>query len=189
MQKEAIMKNVYRIIIFVACAGLFTMCEPDGKYYNPISQDNIADVPIMFTGATTYGANPYYSVGWQGGNAPIKITIDVAAESPLKIKEVAKMIAGATGINAGSFATTANYLPGPVAASNGVVVINTTLAEFNGKFAATNAARVTQANVTTAATSTPATPYAERAFMFLVTLEDNSQIITQQLRLRVTKDF
>lgn len=181
------MKNVYKVLAFVACIGFFGQCANDGEYDHPINQDNMPEVPVLFTGAKTFGANPYYQVAFQGGAAAVTITISVPESSPLKIKEITKMIAGATSITPANVtsATVANYLAAPVAVNGTSTTINTTLTEYNSKVAA--AARVTQANVDAAAASTPATPYVERAFMFLVTLEDGSTIITQQCRLRVTQ--
>lgn len=181
------MKNVYKVLAFVACIGFFGQCANDGDYDHPINHDNIPEVPILFTGAKTFGANPFYQVAFQGGTAAITINISVPESSPLKIKEITKMIAGATSITPANVANAAvvNYLAAPIAVNGSTVAVSTSLTEFNSKVAA--AARVTQANVDAAATSTPATPYVERAFMFLVTLDDGSTIITQQCRLRVTQ--
>jgi hypothetical protein len=181
------MKNLYRILTFVACIGFFAQCADDGEYEHPINADNIPEVPVLFTGATTFGANPYYQVAFQGGAAPITINIAVPGDAPLKIKEITKMIAGTTSITPGNVttATVANYLAAPVTVNGASTTISTSLTEFNTKMPA--ASRVTQALVDAATTSTPATPYVERAFMFLITLEDGTTIITQQVRLRVVK--
>jgi hypothetical protein len=191
------MKSIYRILILVMGVGLMSRCADDGVYEHPIVHDNFPEVPILFATATTQGANPYYTVAWGtdgAGNAlatpaanNIVITISVPDDAPLKIREITKMISGITGITPGNVAggttVTANYLPAPVAVNGTSTTITTNLAEFNTR---TNPAtsRVTAANVN-AITAT--SPYVERAFMFLVTLEDGSTIITQQLRLRVIK--
>jgi hypothetical protein len=181
------MKNIYRVLTFVACIGFFSQCADDGEYDHPINKDNIPDVPIMFDGATTFGGNPYYQVAFQGGAAPISINISVPGDSPLKIMEITKMIAGTTSITPGNVntASVANYLAAPIAVNGTSTTITTSLTEFNAKMPA--ASDVTQALVDAATTSTPATPYVERAFMFLVTLEDGSTVVTQQVRLRVIK--
>jgi hypothetical protein len=181
------MKKLYTILTLVVCVGLFSQCADDGEYDHPINRDNIPAVPILFTGATTYGGNPYYQVSFANGTAPVAITISVPDDSPLKIKEITKMIAGTTSITPGNVMTASvvNYLAAPIAVNGTTTTINTSLTEFNLKVAA--ASRVTQALVDAATTSTPATPYVERAFLFLVTLEDGSTIISEQVRLRVIK--
>jgi hypothetical protein len=74
------------------------------------------------------------------------------------------------------------YLNAPVAASGKTITINTSLTEFNTRL--TGANRITAANVDALNATTL---YVERAFMFLVTLDDNTTVITQQVRIRVTK--
>jgi hypothetical protein len=181
------MKNLYRVLTFVALVGVFSQCADDGEYDHPINRDNIPEVPVLFTGSTSFGANPYYQVAFQGGAAPITITVSVPDDAPVKIKEITKMIAGTTAITPGNVisGTVANYLAAPIQVNGASATISTSLTEFNAKMPA--ASRVTQAAVDAAATSTPATPYVERAFLFLVTLEDGSTIVTQQVRLRVVK--
>ena len=188
------MKNIYRILVLVMSVGLLSQCADDGEYDHPIVHDNFPEVPIHFATAATQGANPYYTVAWGTDGAGsalatpaannIVISISVPDDAPLKIREITKMISGATGITPGNLATVtvANYLPAPVAVNGTSTTITTNMAEFNTRTPA--AARVTQANVN-AITAT--SPYVERAFMFLVTLEDGSTIVTQQLRLRVVK--
>ena len=189
------MKSIYRILILVMGVGLLSQCDDDGVYEHPIAKDNHPEVPVLFATATTQGANPYYTVAWGtdgAGNAlatpaanNIVINISVPADAPLKIREITKMISGATGITPGNLATATfvNYLPAPVVVNGASTTITTNMAEFNARTTPA-ASRVTPANVN-AITAT--SPYVERAFMFLVTLEDGSTIVTQQLRLRVVK--
>lgn len=188
------MKNLYRMLTLVLSVGLFTQCADDGEYDHPINHDNIPEVPVLFPGAVSFGGNPYYQVSFAGGTATVTINISVPEDSPLKIKEITKMIAGTTSITPGNVntASIANYLAAPIQVNGTSVVINTSISEFNSKFPAatcpnTTTSRILQCNVDAAATSTPATPYIERAFLFLVTLEDGSTIITEQVRLRVIK--
>jgi hypothetical protein len=190
------MKSLYKILILVMGAGLLSQCAQDGEYDHPINKDNIPDVPILFPGTTTHGANPFTTVAWgtdgSGAALPapaannIAIVISVPDDSPLKIREITKMIAGATSITPGILVTRGNYLAAPIAVNGTTVTINTTLSEFNGKptTVVPAAERVTQANVNGI---TATSPYVERAFMFLVTLDDGSTVVTQQLRMRVVK--
>jgi hypothetical protein len=187
------MKSLYKIVFLVMGAGILSQCAQDGEYDHPINHDSIPTVPILFTGAKTYGANPYTTVAWGSDPATatpaannIAIVISVPDDSPLKIKEITKMIGGATSITPGILGTRGNYLAAPIAVNGTTVTINTNLTEFNTKPTTVipAAERVTAANVNAI---TAVSPYVERAFMFLVTLEDGSTIVTQQLRLRTTK--
>jgi hypothetical protein len=167
------MKLYNKIILLFLGVALFTACKNDGEYDHPIVVDNIPEVPVIFPGATTAGFNPYYTVSLANGN--ISIQISTAEGSPVQIKEITKMIAGATGITPGNVGTLANYLAAPIAVNGSSATITTTITEFNTKVAA--AARVPA----TIAAGT----FQERAFMFLITLEDNTTVIPQQLRMRV----
>jgi hypothetical protein len=179
------MKYFNKIIIMACSILMLSACADDGEYDHPIVKDRKPEIPVLFSGATTYGANPYYETTLSGTGA-IQITISIPTSSPLKIKEITKMIAGATGITPGNVntASVANYLSGPIAVDGYETTISTSVSEFNSKVAAT--ARVTPTVTPATATSIPAGGYAERAFMFLVTLEDGTTIIPQQLRIRVT---
>lgn len=190
------MKSIYRILTFVACVAVFSQCADDGEYDHPIVYDNIPEVPVLFTGAKTQGANPYYEVVFAGNTTPISITLSVPAEAGVTITEITKAIAGATSISAGGLASSVNanpppagvqntYFLGAVAVGAGTYTINTTVAAFNANNVAGAANDITQANVDTAAPT--ATPYVERAFMLQLLMSDGSTIVPQQVRLRFKK--
>lgn len=188
------MKNVANILIFVACAGLFSQCANDGEYEHPINADNFPEVPILFTGTTSFGANPFYQVKFVDSANPntnpqaVSVTLAVGGESGRTIKEITKVLVGPTGITPGNIitSTTVNFLPGVLAVNGTTVTINTTVGALNTYIAGT-ANDITQARVDLATTSTPATPYIEAAFLFWVTLDDNSSVISQQVRIRFVK--
>jgi hypothetical protein len=182
------MKNLYRILTFVACIGAFSQCADDGEYDHPINQDNIPEVPVLFTGSTSFGGNPYYQIKFDGTATPISINIAVPGDAPVKIKEITKVVAGTTSITPGNViaASVVNFLPAAVTVNGTSTTITTTVAALNSYITGT-ANDATQARVDAATTATPATPYIEYAFLFLVTLEDNTTIVTQQCRLRFVK--
>ncbi|HMJ71007.1 MAG TPA: hypothetical protein VK508_19035 [Cyclobacteriaceae bacterium] len=182
------MKNLYRILTFVACIGIFGQCADDGEYDHPINQDSIPEVPVLFTGATSFGGNPYYQIKFEGTGTAISINIAVPGDATVKIKEITKVVAGTTSITPGNVTTAsvANFLPAAVAVNGASTTITTSVTALNAYISGT-ANDATQARVDAATTATPATPYIEYAFLFLVTLEDNTTIITQQCRLRFVK--
>jgi len=191
------MKRIYKVLILLSMAGFLSQCAQDGDYVHPINHDNIPVVPILFSNAATVGGNPYVVTAWgttsggavtpdPGPTTNIDLVISVAADSPTKIREITKMIGGATSVTPGILQTRANYLAAPVAVNGTTVTISTNLNAYNTKPTTVVPAgeRVTAANINAL---TAAAPYTERAFMFLVTLEDGSTAVTQQFRLRITK--
>jgi len=182
------MKNLYRALTFVACMSLLSQCANDGEYDHPINRDNFPEVPILFTGATTFGGNPYYQIKFDPA-AQISINIAVGGESGRAIKEITKVVGGTTSITPGNVQGTtsvASYIAAPIAVNGTSTTFTTSVAALNSYITGVNN-DVTQARVDAAAAATPATPYLEYAFMFLVTLDDGTTVITQQCRLRFVK--
>lgn len=159
----------FLILSIVAFAGI--SCKDD-YVYSDLVKDNRPAVPVTYTGATTYGFDPYYETSVAaGGN--IKITLSIPSSSGRTIKEISKVAAGATSINAGTVATAGNYNAAPIAGSGTTVEFTTTVKDFATKRPAV-----------------PSTPVAlpgfrEIAFIFQVTLDDGTQIIATPVRVRI----
>lgn len=150
------------------CTLIFaTACEQDFGVFN---SDNIAEVPVTFPNATTYGFDPFIRVP-ATGNQPIRFELAIPESSNRTIKEITKVAAGATSINIGTLNTGPNYLSAPIQANGKTAVFSTTVEEFQNK-------RRTAA--------TPVRSGQELAFIFLVTLDDNTQIVTQRVRAVIT---
>jgi hypothetical protein len=165
------MKKIYQYIIMFAVALTFASCSDE--FDNENVRDNRPDVPVTFTGAKTYGFNPYYTVPISGSGT-IQFTLAVPEETGRKIKSLKKITAGGTALTPGSlYDATAAYAAN-VAVDGTSVTFSTTLAEFNGKMTAANRVPATIA----------ANTFVERAFMFRIVLDDDSEIVTVQCRLR-----
>ncbi len=165
------MKNIYSILTIFLALVVCTSCNDEWE--DDLVKDNRPEIPVTFPGATTNGFNPYYTVSRAGET--ITINIAIPESSPLQIKEVTKIVAGATGINAGTLSSGTNYLAAPIAVNGYEATFSTTVTEFNSKVAASAAIPGT----------IPASPIVERAFMILLTMEDDSEIIPVQVRIRV----
>ncbi|MFD1144205.1 hypothetical protein ACFQ4C_23975 [Larkinella insperata] len=157
------------LLALVALAG--TSCKDD-YVYSELVQDNRPLVPVTFPGSTTYGFDPYYETSVAGGGN-IKITLSIPASSGRTIKEISKIAAGATSINAGTLRTAGNYNANPIAVNGTTAEFTTTLKDFATK-----------------RPTVPITPVAlpnfrEIAFIFLVTLDDGSQITATPVRIRI----
>jgi hypothetical protein len=177
------MKYINKILFVAFGLVLFAACNEEGEYEHPIVQDNKPEVPVLFPGATTVGANPYYSVTVSGGT--MNLVVSIPDDSERNIKEITKMIMGATGITPGNVTTAsvANFLTSPIAVNGKSVTIPVTIAEWNAFNTNANDLTVPPATGPTV----PATGFAERAIMFLITLDDDTTIIPQQLRIRVSR--
>lgn len=154
-----------------ALATSFASCNED--FENDLVRDSRPDVPVTFTGATTYGFNPYYTVSISGSGA-IGFTLAIPDDAGRSITTLKKVVAGGTAILPGNlYDATAAYASN-VSVNGTSVAFNTTLTEYNSKVA--TAAKV-PATIAAGA-------FVERAFMFLVVLDDNSEIVPVQCRIR-----
>ncbi|MBD2700997.1 hypothetical protein IC229_10150 [Spirosoma sp. BT702] len=159
--------------LFLALLAITAFACKDDLEYGPLVRDNKPAVPVMFPGATTWGGNPFIEVSAAGAGA-IKFTLEIPSSTGRTIKEITKVAGGGTAINAASLNTAAAVInAAPIAGSGTTAVFQTTLNDFKTKFPGVSVA--------------PGTPTVPReiAYIFLVTLDDNSQIVTQQVRVRV----
>lgn len=154
-------------------------CKDDLEY-SELVRDNRPTVPVTFPNTKTFGGNPWIDVSVASGGA-IKFDLSIPASSGRTIKEITRIAAGGTGINAGSLgpttiaASNSIFSITPIAGSTTTATFQTTLADFTKRYGA-------GVNVTPSAN--PLSP-REIAFIFLVTLDDNTQIVTQQVRARI----
>ena len=126
-----------------------------------------------FPGATTFGFNPYYTVPISGSGA-ITFTLSIPDDAGKKIVTMKKIVAGGTGITPGNLYDATVAYASNLSVDGATVTFNTTLAEFNGKVTAANKIPATIA----------AGVFVERAFMFLIVLDDNTEIVPVQCRVR-----
>jgi hypothetical protein len=186
------MKSIFQKLSIVALFFVAFACKDD--FEDDIVHDSIPTTPVIFTGAFTVGFNPYYTVpmGVPAGSTTITLTLSIPADNARSFKSIDKIVGGASGINAGSLATGVNLLAAPAAATvtvNGKqAVVTMTVAQYNSKVTgATSQIPLTLGTAfSPASPPTFTVPYNERAFMFSVTLDDNTIIIPEQVRIRVT---
>jgi len=184
------MKNIFQklavavlVVVSISCSDTFD---------DDIVRDSIPATPIVFTNAYSVGFNPYYTVAYSGGTGAITITMTIPDSSPRTFKSIDRMIAGTTSITPGSVAaaTPLNYKAVPIPASGKTVTITTSVTEFNAQpitvIPAASKIPTSAAGANPASPPTFNVPYHERAFMFLVRLDDDSTIVPEQVRIRVT---
>lgn len=159
----------------LALVGISTVACKDDLVYSDLVRDNRPAVPVTFPNATTFGANPFVIVSVAGGGA-IRFDLSIPASSGRTIREITRVVGGATGINAGSLNTASlAFNTAPITASGTTVTFQTTVADFSRRYPTVNVSPL-------------ADPLAPReiAFIFLVTLDNGDQIVTQQVRARIT---
>jgi hypothetical protein len=166
------MKYLHKVITLLVLAT-FALSACNDEFEGEIVKDNIPLIPVTFEGSTNFGFNPYYKVSYTGDN--FSITLSIPDNSTIKIKEVANVVAGATSINVASLTNAKQYLAGVEPVNGTTYTLSTSITEFNAKA------------ISSPVTSKPAEGVlVERAFMFKLTMDDNSTIVPVQVRIRVT---
>ncbi len=169
------MKQTIKSILLLAMLAMTNVACKDDLEYGPLVRDNRPAVPVTFPNATTFGANPFVIVSVAGGGA-IRFDLSIPAGSGRTIREITRVVGGGTGINAGSLNSAAlAFNTTPITASGTTVAFQTTIADFSRKYPTVNVAPLAD----------PLSP-REIAFIFLVTLDNGDQIVTQQVRARIT---
>lgn len=161
------MKKIVNLLGLFLAMIVVTSCEND---YGVFNSDNIAPIPVTFSNATTYGFDPFTRVSLAGDRV-IRFELSIPETSGRTIREVTKVAAGASAINIGTLNNGPNYLAAPIQGNGTTATFSTTVAEFQTK-------RRTA--------TTPVLAGQELAFIFLVTLDDNTQIVTQRVRTTIT---
>ena len=167
------MKNiVFKLFMFCLIAVMSIACEPKVDFGTFLS-NNYPAVPVTFSNATTFGNDPFVTTSnTTGGN--IQFVMEIPATSGRKIASIEAVHGGNTGINASSLGSP-NYKSTPEAVNATTWTFNTTLTEFKTK-------------VPSVSTAAPAagTQFREIAFIFKIKLDDNTEIITTRVRVRIT---
>jgi len=165
------MKKTFQYFVLVLSAAIWISC--DDEFTHDIVKDNKPEVPVTFTGATTYGFNPFYTVSITG-DGTIAISMEIPEASGHSIKQIRKITAGGTGLTPGSLLDATAAYASNINVNATTVTFTTTLTEFNGKMSAANKV----------AAPIAANTFVERAFMFAITLDDDTEIIPVQCRIR-----
>ena len=171
------MNLIKKITPLALVIALFTSCEDE---VGPLT-DIKPPIPVTVTNAFAYRPDPTVTSSLAGGGT-IQIILSIPASSGRTIKEVA-VATSTTTVTTNTYSaiqstgTTGFYTGSPFTASGTSFTFNTTIAQYfvvNPPTAATGTNPPALANVELA-----------RRFYFKVTLDDNSVIITQPIRVLV----
>jgi hypothetical protein len=164
------MKRLKQYILIGVMAAGIASCEKDG--FTPLA-DYRPPVAVNVSNATEYRPGPTVTVSRVTNT--FSIVLEVPAESGRTIKEITKIVA-TSGSSQPLFGTTGLYPGGPVAGNNtNKITFNTSLTQYAAQSGNSIPANNPPVNGVELA----------KQFYFLVTLDDNSTVITQQVRVLV----
>lgn len=159
-----------KYIFSALCIAIFVLSGCKKIESIPL-QDYRPDVPVTVTNATDYRPGPAVRTSKAAGGI-ISITLEIPATSGRKIKQITKVSAWTSYVNLQN-ATAAYNLAPILPAANGLsVTFNTTLAEYFVKTGVTPNPPTSNINLT-------------RAFYFLITLDNDQQIISYAVNVLV----
>ncbi len=161
------------MLLLALLAGGGFSCKDD-LVYSDLVQDRRPAIPVTFPGTTTFGFNPFITSSLAAGGA-IQFTLSIPASSGRTIKEITKVVGGATGINVGTLntATATTAFMAAIPGSGTTATFTTTIAAVKAKYPTVSIVPVALPNFT------------EIQFLFLVTLDDGTQLVPEPVRVRV----
>ncbi len=173
--QDTYMRHIFNKGLLLALLVVANFACKEDYNYSELVRDNRPTVSVTFPGTTSYGFNPFITSSLSGGG-PIQFTLSIPASSGRTIKEITKIVGGATGINVATLnaatATTA-YNPAPIAGTGTTAIFTTTIPAFKTKYPTVSTTPVALPN------------YTEIQFLFLVTLDDGTQIVPEPVRVRI----
>jgi hypothetical protein len=163
------MKQITYLLFFVT-AIVLSSCKKDG--FGPLTDERPA-IPVTVANAVEFRPGPTVNASRVGNN--FSIILEIPASSGRTIKEITKVVASA-GSSAALFGTTGLYNAAVITGTNSTkITFNTSLTEYTSKTGVAVPA------------NNPPTNAVEltRQYYFLITLDNNETIVTQQVRVLV----
>lgn len=168
--KENKMRSINILLIIALSALFFVSCEKDG--FLPLTDERPA-VPVTVSNATDFRPGPTVTAS-RAANS-FSIVLEIPSNSGRTIKEITK-VAATAGSSQPLLGTTGLYNAAPIPGNNSnTITFNTSLTEYTSKTSLAVPANNPPVNAVE----------LTRQFYFLVTLDNNEAIITQQVRVLV----
>ncbi len=160
--------KINKLAGLILIATLMFGCK---KEVGPLSDTRPA-VSVTVTNATAYRPDPTVTTSLSGGGA-IQIVLSIPTGSGRKIKEITKITASTNYTDIQGIGR--DYVVAPIVVGATTVTFTTSIAEYFTKFPVVPVS------------NPAATANAElaRRFYFLITLDDNSVIVTTPVRILV----
>ena len=158
--------------MMLAATIFLVSCEQD---FGVLNSDNRPDIPLTFPNATTVGFDPYIEVPISG-DGTIRYELHIPSSSGRTIREITKVVGGASDINTAALNNRESYIVNPVQINDTTGEFITSIAEFEQKVRTNAAGEVT-----------PVAVGQELAFLFLVTLDNDEEIVSMRVRARIVE--
>lgn len=165
--------RIYKTAFIIMGAMVINSCSKQD--IDPL-MDSRPAVPVSITNATEFRPDPTVTTSLAGGGK-ISVELSIPASSGRTIKEITRIAASTSYTKIQSGGSTGYYENAPIAVNGTTYTYNTTIADYFVKFPATTAS----------GNNPPAAANKELGFRlyFLVTLDDNSQLVTMPIRILV----
>lgn len=159
----------YSLICLTLLTGAAS-CDKDE--YDPQLLDIRPNIPVIVTNYTEL--RPGYTVRASRATGTFNFDLEIPANSGRTIKEITKIVAATAPTGLLPSSTAANYLTAPIPGNGNKVTFASTLATWMAR-----TGRTLPANNAINAVELPL------QFFILITLDDNSTLITEPLRVLV----
>jgi hypothetical protein len=166
------MINAYikKIPVVLLSALALAGCTKQSKTSGPFPLSDVRPaVPVSVQNAMDYRPEPTVSTSISGGGA-IQVILSIPSGSGRTIKEITKVAASISYVQIQSTGSTGFYTSAPIPGTGTTVTFSTSLTEYAAKAGGTAPAANTE---------------LAKKFYFLVTLDDNSVIVTDAVRVLV----
>lgn len=164
------MKHFKYLFVILTAFITFLSCKKDG--FGPLT-DSRPPIPVTVSNAVEFRPGP--TVNASRGTNNFSIVLEIPVSSGRTIKEITKVVASA-GSSAALFGTTGLYNTAVITGTNSTkITFSTSLTEYTSKTGAAVPANNPPINSIELA----------RQYYFLITLDNNETIITQQVRVLV----
>ena len=165
--------KIYRAAFLIIGAMIMNSCSKQD--IDPL-MDNRPAVPVSITNATEFRPDPTVTTSLADGGK-ISVVLTIPSTGGRTIKEITRIAAATSYTKIQSGGSTGYYENAPIAVNGTTFTYNTTIADYFVKFPPTSAT----------GSNPPATANKELALRlyFLVTLDDNTQVVTMPVRILV----
>lgn len=162
--------SIYKTAFILMGAIIINGCSKQD--IDPL-MDNRPAVPVSITNAMEFRPDPTVTTSLAAGGK-IMVELSIPASTGRTIKEITRIAASTSYTKIQSGGSTGYYENAPIAVNGTTYTYNTTVADYFVKFPVSTANPAAKANSELAL-----------RFYFLVTLDDNSQLVTMPVRILI----
>jgi hypothetical protein len=162
--------RIYKTAFIIMGAIIINSCSKQD--IDPLL-DNRPAVPVSITNAMEFRPDPTVTTSLAAGGK-IVVTLSIPASGGRTIKEITRIAASTSYTKIQSGGSTGYYENAPITVNGTTYTYNTTVTDYFARFPVSNSNPAAKAN-----------SELSLRFYFLVTLDDNSQVVTMPVRILV----